>query len=164
MQRWIARLKKTDPSRGHETIHKNIKSSLREIIKGGDPQSTSNTILSCALEASAHLQPRRSSLPPSLCYIYSTSSIPPLVSIIVCVSPSICCGALSFCTCPAAGCLLSCRRCSATTGRPSRLGRCSKGGEEGRKEQASTQFWHRALADGSDCKQKTTTAANNTIA
>lgn len=77
MQRWIARLKKTDPSRGHETIHKNIKSSLREIIKGGDPQSTSNTILSCALEASAHLQPRRSSLLPPC-----ATFIPPLPSLL----------------------------------------------------------------------------------
>lgn len=44
-------------------IHKNIKSSLRETIKGRDAQSTSNTILSCALAASTHLHPPLLSFP-----------------------------------------------------------------------------------------------------
>lgn len=44
-------------------MHKNIKSSLRETIKGKDAQSTSNTILSCALEASTHLYPPLLSFP-----------------------------------------------------------------------------------------------------
>lgn len=127
---------------GHRTpckIHKNIKSSLRETIKGRDPRSTSNTILSCALEASAHLHPP-SPLPlPSLVTFFlsaSPSVSPPAPSsIMFCVRLSICAPrALSFPHCPTVGCLLSRGRCAAT--RPSFSVEMFRGEGVGKKEQA----------------------------
>lgn len=61
-------------------IHKNIKSSLRKTIKGRDAQSTSNTILSCALEASTHLYPPLLSF-PSLSVSHFLSTFPSFYSI-----------------------------------------------------------------------------------
>lgn len=52
-------------------IHKNIKSSLRETIKGRDPRSTSNTILSCAPRSIRPPSPASPPLLPFLCQIFS---------------------------------------------------------------------------------------------
>lgn len=120
-------------------IHKNIKSSLRETIKGRDPGSTSNTILSCALEASAHLRP-----PPHPLLCSPTPSPLSRVTLLLHLfllssqsrwrssRPPTCAPALSLCTCPAAGYLLP---LGLPEARPASLWRCSEEEERGRRNE-----------------------------
>lgn len=112
-------------------IHKNIKSSLRETIKGRDPRSTSNTILSCAPRSIRPLSPA-STLPVS----HSLSTFPSVfpVSSQTCLTISL--PALSFRAPPVPQwvVLLSRRRWVwATRGGPSSLRRCSEEKKRGRK-------------------------------
>lgn len=137
-------------------IHKNIKSSLRETIKGRDAQSTSNTILSCALAASTHLHPPLLSFP----FLPVSHFLSAFLSFYSISSKIMFCAGLSFCTHPTVDVLLSHRRCVATSGRPSSLWRCSEAGRGRKNKLLLMQFWHCALDDGTSCRKKTTTTHN----
>lgn len=122
-------------------IHKNIKSSLRETIKGIDPpEHFKHHLELCprSIRPPSPAYPPLLSLPsPFLCHMFFPPfllSFPRLLNP-VCVRLLICTPALSFCTCPTTGCLLSRRRCAATRGRSSSLWRCSEEKMRGRKEQ-----------------------------
>lgn len=87
-------------------------------------------------------------LPPFLCHIFSPPfPFPALFSqSCFCVRPLICTLALSFCTCPTVGCLLS-RRLPEAGPLPSGDVQRRRRGEE-RTSSPLMQCWHSALADG----------------
>lgn len=124
-------------------IHKNIKGSLKETIKGREPRSTSNTILSCALEASTHLHlplllsSSRLS-PPSLCHAFPPVFLQLFICRFnhLCVSLSICTPIRSLCTCSTAGLFVVTQVMGGYQRRPFSPLERFRGEEEGEKEQA----------------------------
>lgn len=147
-------------------IHKNIKSSLRETIKGRDPRSTSNTILSRALDASAHFHPPPSSSPPFPCQIFFLSAFssrsPTLAGRVFCfgcrfVLPLFHSGPVPRqVVCCLAGDVRPPEADPSSPVEMFRRGRRRSGAE--RTSSCLMQFWHSALVDGAGCGSKTTTS------
>lgn len=178
MQWWIAWWKEQihqeateEAFSGHRMvfkIHKNIKSSLRETIKGRDPRSTSNTILSRALDASAHFHPPPSSSPAFPCQIFFfflsafSSRSPTLPGRVFCFGwrfllPLFHSGPVPRqVVCCLAGDVRPPEADPSSPVEMFRRGRRRRGAE--RTSSCLMQFWHSALADGAGCGSKTTTS------
>lgn len=136
-------------------IHKNIKSSLRETIKGRDAQSTSNTVLSCALEASTHLYPPLFSF-PSLPVSHFLSSFPSFY-----FTSSQSCFALDcrfalFQFAPIPRWIVCCPTGDVwlPAADPPPSGDALRRRGEGRTSSFLMQFWHCALPDGTNCRKE----------